>query len=64
MHRRDFITSSTLATLALALPAFADTVPPKPMRLLVPGDKTESRSGKVAADGAVRMAGRRQAAAP
>jgi len=49
MHRRDFITSSTLATLALALPAFADTVPPKPMRLLIPGDKTESRSGKVGA---------------
>jgi 2'-hydroxyisoflavone reductase len=37
MHRRDFITSSALATLALALPALADTGPPKPMRLLILG---------------------------
>jgi 2'-hydroxyisoflavone reductase len=37
MHRRDFITSSALATLALALPALADTRPPKPLRLLILG---------------------------
>ena len=37
MHRRDFITSSALATLAMALPAFADTSPAKPMRLLILG---------------------------
>jgi 2'-hydroxyisoflavone reductase len=37
MHRRDFITSSALATLALALPALADTGPPKPLRLLILG---------------------------
>jgi 2'-hydroxyisoflavone reductase len=37
MHRRDFITSSALAALAMAVPALADTKPPKPMRLLILG---------------------------
>jgi 2'-hydroxyisoflavone reductase len=37
MQRRDFITSSALAALALAVPALADTRPPKPMRLLILG---------------------------
>ena len=37
MHRRDFIISSALATLALAVPALADTRPPKPLRLLILG---------------------------
>ena len=37
MHRRDFITSSALAALAMALPALADTRPLKPMRLLILG---------------------------
>lgn len=37
MHRRDFITSSALAALAMAVPAHADTKPPKPMRLLILG---------------------------
>jgi 2'-hydroxyisoflavone reductase len=35
--RRDFIGFSALAASALALPAFADTSPPKPLRLLVLG---------------------------
>jgi 2'-hydroxyisoflavone reductase len=37
MHRRDFITSSALAAMAMAVPALADTKPPKPMRLLILG---------------------------
>src|SRR6201999_3994208 len=37
MHRRDFLVSSAIASLAMALPALADTSPPKPMRLLILG---------------------------
>ena len=37
MHRRAFIASSALAALTMALPAVADTTPPKPMRLLILG---------------------------
>src|ERR1700759_338564 len=37
MHRRDFITSSAMASLLMAMPALADTRPPKPMRLLILG---------------------------
>jgi 2'-hydroxyisoflavone reductase len=37
MHRRDFIASSAVAALAGALPAFANTGPLKPMRLLILG---------------------------
>src|SRR5258708_20753808 len=37
MHRCDFIPSSALAALAMALPALADTRPLKPMRLLILG---------------------------
>jgi 2'-hydroxyisoflavone reductase len=37
MHRRDFIVSASLAASAMALPAFADTRPVKPMRLLILG---------------------------
>jgi 2'-hydroxyisoflavone reductase len=37
MHRRDFITSSAIASLLMAVPALADTRPPKPMRLLILG---------------------------
>jgi|HubBroStandDraft_6_1064221.scaffolds.fasta_scaffold2168026_2 hypothetical protein len=35
--RRDLIRLSALAASAIALPAFADTGPPKPMRLLILG---------------------------
>jgi 2'-hydroxyisoflavone reductase len=37
MHRRDFITSSALAALAMAMPAVADAAPQKPLRLLILG---------------------------
>ena len=37
MYRRDFITCSALAALAMTLPALADTKPLKPMRLLILG---------------------------
>jgi 2'-hydroxyisoflavone reductase len=37
MHRRDFIISSALASLAIAMPALADDKPVKPMRLLILG---------------------------
>src|SRR5665213_955035 len=37
MHRRDFITSSALAAMAMAMPALADAAPQKPLRLLILG---------------------------
>ena len=37
MHRRNFITSSALAALTMAVPALADNRPLKPMRLLILG---------------------------
>ena len=35
--RRDLIRLAAIAATAVALPAFADTEPPKPMRLLILG---------------------------
>ena len=37
MHRRDFIFSSAMASLAMAVPSLAHAEPPKPMRLLILG---------------------------